>query len=65
MFDQRQVRRLWCRLVGHDIWWPDRMEQWAGEKEYCKRCWYDGYDIQYLEDDPTLPLLLNRWYCWM
>ena len=47
-------RKVWCFIVGHD-------ECFGGywEDDYCDRCYVD-----WPQDKITVPVLLNRAYCW-
>jgi len=56
---QRKARRLRCLIIGHDIQFVHRLEG----PEYCRWCWYTEGEVPL--DEPTLPGLLNRAYCWL
>jgi len=55
-----QLKSVWCKFVcwfvGHDVISGDRTMY---EDDWCDRCFMD-----WPQDKVTLPILLNRVYCW-
>ena len=56
---KNRIKRIGCWFVDHDIVWPDEIERFYGQADYCPKCYMDGP-----EEANTLPTYLNRIYVW-
>lgn len=52
-----RLLRVRCWLVGHEVVHGGR---WTNEPNYCPRCFID-----WPSEHTTLPMLLNKGYCWL